>query len=191
MSSPRSARAVARASQTLSARLRRLPASARAALVLSVALGAPPAEGAARERPADVAVDPSGAPPVTLAEVASQVEPSATRLGNLKEVLRREVEAELAAIDWSKESLRRRYRLSAAVVRLDTARAGGGLRISCTVSAAVRDDRGVLLAVVEGRARADGDEGTGAGVATVEQGALAGAVRGAITAVPEAIRRSR
>lgn len=194
-----SARAAARAFQHPSAHRRRPSTRARlCALSLSLSaalvavLCAPPVESAPREpRPDGVTLDPRGGQIVTLAEVASQVEPGATRLGDLKEVLRREVEAELAAIDWSKESLRRRYKLSAAVVRLETVHAGDGLRISCTVSAAVRDDRGVLLAIVEGRARADGDEGAGAGLAVVEQGALAGAVRGAITAVPEAIRRSK
>jgi hypothetical protein len=159
---------------------------------LAVAVSALPAEGAAlRHGAGAVTIDPKGAPPVMLAEVASQIEPGASRLSNLTEVLRSDVEAELAAIDWNKESVRRRYKLSAALVRLETARTEGMLRVSCTVSAAVRDERGVLLATVEGRARSEGAGATGGSAASAEQGAIAGAVRGAITAVPEAIRRLR
>jgi hypothetical protein len=116
------------------------------------------------------------------------VAPGATQLSNLTELLRRNVEAELGAIDWSKEGLRRRYKLSASVVRLETSRVEGALEVACTVSAAVRDDRGALLAIVEGRARVGGSSSAGPGA---EQGALAGAVRGAIGAVPEAIRRAQ
>lgn len=133
--------------------------------------------------------DGTRAAPVTLAEVASQVEPGATRLPNLKELLRLRVEAEIGAIDWSKEGLRRRYTLSASVVRLETSSADGALQVSCTVSAAVRDaERGTLLAIVQGKARVEGSSSAGPGA---EQGALAGAVRGAIGAVPDAIRRAQ
>jgi hypothetical protein len=137
------------------------------------------------------ASDPKAAAPVTLAEVASQVAPGATRLQNLTELLRRSVEAELGAIDWGKEGLRRRYTLSAALVRLETSRERGeegGLVVTCTVSAAVRDDRGSLLATLQGRAKVEGASSAALGA---EQGALAGAVRGAISGVPEVIRRTQ
>lgn len=134
---------------------------------------------------APLAGDPA---PVTLAEVASQVDPSATQLANLKDLLRTSVEAELRAIDWSKQGVRRRYTLSAAVVSLSSSRADGLLRVSCTVSAAVRDrERGTILATLQGRARV---EGAGA-PAAAEQDALAGAVRSAVGAVPDAIRRAQ
>jgi hypothetical protein len=133
--------------------------------------------------------DPGAAAPVTLAEVASQVEPGATRLQNLTALLRHRVEAEIGAIDWTKEGLRRRYTLSASVVRLDTSRSDAGLQVSCTVSAAVRDtERGTLLAIVQGKARVEGAGPAGPG-AEAERSALAGAVRGAITAVSQAIRQ--
>jgi hypothetical protein len=127
--------------------------------------------------------------PVTLAEVTIQ-KAGSSRLDNIPDLLRRDVEAELAAIDWSKLGLRRRYTLSATVVELESARTGErNLTASCTISAAVRDaDRGKLLVIIEGHARAE-DSPTKA--ADAERGALAGAVRGAITAVPEAIRRSQ
>lgn len=126
---------------------------------------------------------------VTLAEVTVSGA-DGSRLENLPELVRHDVEAELAVIDWSKLGLRRRYKLSASVVRLSSSRtADQGLAASCTISAAVRDaDKGTLLVIVEGRARA---EDAPSAAAQAERGALAGAVRGAITAVPEAIQRSQ
>jgi hypothetical protein len=131
---------------------------------------------------------PEGAP-VKLAEVSSQVDARATRLADVVGLLRRDAEGELAAIDWSKAPMRRRYLVSAVLVKLESARAGDhALRASCTVSAAVRDDRGELLAIVQGRA---GAEGPPAAAAQAEREALAAAVRSAIAAVPESIRRAQ
>jgi hypothetical protein len=138
------------------------------------------------------ALDPAAKskPPVTLAEVASQPSEGSTRLPNLAELLRQDVESELAAVNWKAAGLRRRYTLSAAVVRLSSAQSGErSVLASCTVSASVRDaERGTLLAIVEGRARAE--DGPSAAI-EAERGALAGAVRGAITALPEAIRQAQ
>jgi hypothetical protein len=127
--------------------------------------------------------------PVTLAEVASQVDASATRLRNLTDLLRQDVEAELRAIDWQRAKVRRRYRISAALVTLSSTTTGEHtLRASCVVSAAVRDDRGVLLAIVEGRARA---EDAPSAAERAERDALSAAARSAIKAVPESIRRAQ
>lgn len=139
--------------------------------------------------PGVAAGEPSPPGPVTLTEVVSQIDPGATRLSNLTELLRVRVEAEIGAIDWSKEGLRRRYKLSASVVRLETSRSGAGLQVSCTISAAVRDaERGTLLATIEGRARVEGASSAGT---SAEQDALTGAVHSAIGAVPEAIRQTK
>jgi hypothetical protein len=127
------------------------------------------------------------AAPVTLGEVSSDAAAAgASRLANVTDLLRLDAEAELSAIDWSKAAIHRRYTVSAVLVRLTSARVGDrALQISCTVSAAVRDtERGTLLAIVEGRARA---EDLPAAAADTERDALAGAVRGAITALPKAI----
>ncbi len=168
-----------------------LASLAPAAALLAIPLLAPPVHGA------DLPMSPPGlragdaaaqAVAVTLAEVTTQVDPAATHLPDLKDVLRRSVEAELKTIDWGKEGLRRRYKISAAVMRLETASSGGVQRSSCAVSTAVRDERGKLLAIVEGRARAE-EPGTGA--ASVERGALEGAVQGAVRRLPEAIRQSQ
>lgn len=128
------------------------------------------------------------ASPVTLAEVTAH-EASSTRLGDVKALVRQDAEAELARIDWSKLPLRRRYKLSASVVRLESVRTGDkSLTASCTISAAVRDaDRGTILFIVQGHARA---EDVPSAVLSAERDALSAAVRGAIAAVPEAMHRS-
>lgn len=158
----------------------------RAAVSLGIAVavlsGRPAAASGAR-----LHADSAASRPVTLGEVATSVAAKSTRLLNVADLLRRDAEAELAAIDWSKTRLRHRYTLSALIVRLDSAPLGErALSASCTVSAAVRDERGALLAIVEGRARAE-DAAT-AGM-EAERDALAAAVRSAIAAVPEALRR--
>ena len=147
-----------------------------AALFALCSLGLPP-PGAAEP-----------APPVTLTEVNTHVDPAATHLPDLKDLLRRSAETELRSIDWGTQGLRRRYRVSASVVRLESGRDGRVLTASCAVSAAVRDDRGALLAIVEGRARAEEE---GSAPASAERGALEGAVHGAIKRLPEAIRQAQ
>jgi hypothetical protein len=127
---------------------------------------------------------------VTLAEVASGVAPGATRLGDVKALLREDTEALLATIDWSPLRLRRRYALTASLIRLDTTSTGErSLASSCTVSAAVRDaESGLLLFIVEGRARAEDSASAGA---RAERDALRAAVRSAVIAVPDALRRTQ
>ncbi|MFO0761863.1 MAG: hypothetical protein U0359_35810 [Byssovorax sp.] len=135
------------------------------------------------------APDRSATPPVTLGEVAASPAEGSTRLSNLGELLRRDLEAELGAVDWKAEGLRRRYTLSAAVVRVSSAPDGDrNVRASCTVSASIRDaERSAVLAIVEGKAKADGP----GAMDDAERDALAGAVHGAIRALPEAIRRAQ
>jgi hypothetical protein len=158
----------------------------RAAALLGIALTGLVARPAAAEDPRSPK-EIAAARPVTLGEVATSVAAQSTRLINVSDLLRHDAEAELAAIDWTKTKSKHRYTLSALIVRLESAPLGArSLSASCTVSAAVRDERGALLAIVEGRARAE-DAAT-AGIAA-ERDALAGAVRSAIIAVPEAIRR--
>jgi hypothetical protein len=133
---------------------------------------------------------------VRLAEVSSRVDPAATSLTNVAELLRSDVEAELAAIDWKKEGVQRSYLVSASVVRLDSDRSGGAVRVSCAVSATIRDaERGAILAMVEGRARAEEGSSSAPGArreadVRAERGALSAAAHGAVSAIPEAIRRA-
>ncbi len=167
--------------------------SAGAAVFLAAAVLMPSTVSRADPPPrADApSLDPlKNKPPVTLSEVAQNPAEGSTRLPNLAELLRHDVESELAAVNWKAEKLRRRYTLSAAVVRFSSAQSSErSVLASCTVSASVRDaERGTLLAIVEGRARA---EDAPSAAIEAERDALAGAVRGAITALPEAIRQAQ
>jgi hypothetical protein len=124
---------------------------------------------------------------VTLREVTNGVGAKATKLGDVTVILRKDVETELDAIDWRKAGASRRYHVSAALVRLDSVRAAGALTVTCAVSATLRDAReGRVVAVVEGRARADDATES---VAATQRDALAVAARSAVIALPEAIRR--
>ena len=127
---------------------------------------------------------------MSLAEVASRVDEAALSVQNAKELLRKEVEAEIAAADWSKLPPRKHYKLSASIVSLKAEEVDKKtLRASCTVSVSIRDaKRGNLLAILEGRAKVDD---LASASARAQRDALAGAVRGAIAAVPEAIRQAQ
>ena len=131
--------------------------------------------------------DAHGPAPVQLTEVASRV--SSRRLGDVVDLLRKDAQRELYAIDWQRQGVRRQVHVSAALVRLESTQDAKVLLANATVSATLRDARtGALLAILEGRAQAEDRPGEAAGA---ERDALAGAVRGAITAIPEAIRRMK
>jgi hypothetical protein len=69
--------------------------------------------------------------------------------------------------------------LSVSLVKLDTDRRSSSTE--CVVSATLRSRNGVLFAMVEGRARAVGSD-------HVSESALRGAVHGALSRVPDALR---
>jgi hypothetical protein len=133
---------------------------------------------------------PAAARPVSLAEVASRVDEAALAVQNATEALRSDVEAEIAAADWSKLPPRRQYKLSASIVSLKAeALDKKTLSATCTVSVSIRDaKRDNLLAILEGRAKVTD---AASASARAQRDALAGAVRGAIAAVPEAIRQAQ
>jgi hypothetical protein len=156
------------------------------ALVLAASSLAPPSFADPRP-PAPEA--PVGG--VALAEVASRVDPRATRIGDgVVPLLREEATAAIAAIDWRPLRLARRYAVAATAVRLSTARTGERtLATSCVVSASVREaDTGTLLFTVEGRALAE--DGVGS-PDRAERDALRAAVTGAVRALPEGLRRAQ
>ncbi len=132
--------------------------------------------------------EPRRAAGVELGEVASRVDPSRTRIANVKELLRAEAESELASIEWGK--LRRRYLVSATVVKLDSTKTGERtLSVACTVSAAVREaDSGRIVFLVEGKARAEDAASEGE---RAERDALGAAARGAMKALPEGLRQAQ
>jgi len=168
--------------------LARAIALAALAALATPAFAAPRPPGAAVDQAEQVEQARTPALPVVLGEVTSNA--ASAHLSNITELLRDNVQAELSAIDWSKSKLRRRYKISASVVKLESAASSArSLTTSCTVSAALRDaERGTVLAIVEGKAKV---EDAPAAIAAAERDALAGAVRGAISALPEAIMRAQ
>ena len=94
--------------------------------------------------------------------------------------LRADLEAEIRSLD-----LRGAHKdavLSVSLVKLETEHTRGASSADCVVSAALRSRNGVLFAMLEGRARAQGAS------AHVPESALRGAIHGALSRVPEALR---
>ena len=91
--------------------------------------------------------------------------------------LRADLAEEIGALDL--RGARKDAILSVSLVRLDTERGAA----TCVVSATLRSrDGGVLFAILEGRARAQGSS------AHIPENARRGAVHGARSRVPEALR---
>jgi hypothetical protein len=100
---------------------------------------------------------------------------------NITPALRTALEAEMRDLD-----LRGSHKdaiLSVSLVKLDSERDRGVASMTCVISATLRSrDGGVLFAVLEGRARAQG------GSDHLQESALRGAVHGAMTRVPDALK---
>lgn len=123
----------------------------------------------------------SAAPsPVTVGEVTSSV----FREGvDLNAVLRGVVEQELPGVDVGARA--RPSILAFSLVSMERTTSGAKTSVSCVVSATVRDKRkGALLAVLEGRARAENEESL---AELLERATLKSAVRGALARLPEAL----
>ena len=100
-----------------------------------------------------------------------------TGAAHLTPELRADLEAEIGALDL--RSARKDAILSVSLVKLDTERGAA----ECVVSAALRSrSGGVLFAILEGHARAQGAS------AQVPENALRGAIHGALSRIPEALR---
>jgi len=92
------------------------------------------------------------------------------------------VQDELGHLDLS--HARKQAVLSVSVVRLDSEARRGGSSTTCVVSATLRNPKtGAVFAIVEGRARAEGDSAP-----SLETSALRGAVHGAVARIPDALR---
>ena len=122
---------------------------------------------------------------LSLGEIAVVPTHASSMTGELKSAL----ESEMKTLD-----LRGAHKdaiLSVSLVKLDTDRrssssesarpAFGGYAAECVVSATLRSRSGVLFAMVEGRARAVGSD-------HVSENALRGAVHGALSRVPDALK---
>lgn len=110
---------------------------------------------------------------LSLGEVAVVPQNASSMTDTLKSTL----ESELKELD-----LRGAHKdaiLSVSLVKLDTDRRSSSTE--CVVSATLRSRSGVLFAMVEGRARAVGSD-------HVNESALRGAVHGALSRVPDALK---
>jgi len=91
------------------------------------------------------------------------------------------VEDELGQLDLS--HARRQAVVSVSVVRLDSEPRNKGTAFTCVVSATLRNPKtGAVFAIVEGRARAEGESPR-----SLESSALRGAVHGAVARIPDAL----
>jgi hypothetical protein len=127
----------------------------------------------------------AGPSPVTIGEVTSAV----TREdSDLSALLRGAAEQELPGIELGSKP--RPSILSFSLVRMDRAAvAENKTSVSCMVSATVRDKhKGVVLAVLEGRARAENEDRL---VGLLERATLKSAVRGALARLPQALSAPR
>lgn len=119
----------------------------------------------------------AGSRHLSLGEIA--VLPSGA--AHLTPELRADLEAEIRSLDL--RGARKDAILSVSLVRLDTERTRGSAAATCVVSATLRSrSGGVLFAMLEGHARAQGASDH------IPESALRGAVHGALSRVPEALR---
>ena len=100
-----------------------------------------------------------------------------TGAANMTSTLKSALESEMRELDL--RGARKDAILSVSLVKLDTEQRGSA---TCVVSATLRTRDGVLFAVLEGRARAQG------GSDHVPESALRGAVHGALTRVADALK---
>jgi hypothetical protein len=120
--------------------------------------------------------------PVVAIEVHSQVAREGRDLkGELKTLLQREVNA----MDFKGAPRDARITLSASLLKLDVATENGKVRSSARVSVVVKNGRGAVQAVLQGRATAE--DAIGASL-RAEQGALEAAVQSAVKPLPSAVR---
>ena len=99
---------------------------------------------------------------------------------DMKPSLRSALDAEMRDLDLRRA--RKDAVLSVSLVKLDTEQQRGSASATCVISATLRSrDGGVIFAILEGRARAQGG-------GHVDESALRGAVHGALSRVPEALK---
>ena len=124
----------------------------------------------------------AGERPIVAIEAHSQVTREGRDLkGELRSVLQREVDA----LDFKGAPRGARFTLSASLLKLDLSTEGGKARSSARVSVVLKNERGAVQAILQGRATAE-DAATAARQA--EQGALEAAVQSALKPLPGAVR---
>jgi hypothetical protein len=119
--------------------------------------------------------------PIEIGEVSTQVERDGI---DFAEVMRRESAEVLSALDTSHIPRGKHVIVSLALVRLDTLREPD-TSATCVVDATLRDARrGSVFAILEGKAKVTNGEPR-----LVERTALHGAIKGALTRIPEVLKR--
>ncbi len=118
---------------------------------------------------------------LSLGEVA--VSPAAGAAGKSDVIpsLKIALDAEMRELDL--RAARKDAVLSVSLVKLETEQQHTGTSATCVISATLRSrDGGAIFAILEGRARAQGQS------ARIHESALRGAVHGALSRVPEALK---
>jgi hypothetical protein len=123
-----------------------------------------------------------------LTSVESRVSEKKLAIVDPKAVVRRDLERELAAIDWKQEGVKAPFELSAVLAAAESSATKKGASASCVIEVVLREPNGKILGTVRGRA--SGEEAKGSREA-LERGVLDAAAKTASSAIPEAIRRSR
>ena len=114
---------------------------------------------------------------LSLGEIAVVAKTPADMTPSLKSAL----DAEMRDLDL--RAARKDAVLSVSLVKLETEQQHDGSAATCVVSATLRSrDGGTIFAILEGRARAQGQS------SHVDVSALRGAVHGALSRVPEALK---
>jgi hypothetical protein len=123
--------------------------------------------------------------PIVAIEVHSQV----SREGrDLKGELRAALQKEVDAMDFKETPRGARFTLSASLLKLDSSTDGGKVRSSARVSVVLKNGRGAVQAILQGRATA---EDAPSAARRAEQGALEAAVQSAVKPLPGAVRLDR
>lgn len=126
-----------------------------------------------------------------VARVASvEIRAEATRLAtdDPKTKLRRELEEELATIDWRAEKVSRSFELIGVLASGESSASRKGAHATITVELVLREPSGALLGRVRGHATGDD---SGQSRAALEALVLEAATREAAAALPEAVRKAR
>jgi hypothetical protein len=116
--------------------------------------------------------------PVVVGEVVTRVQNSGT---DLPKELRSSLEREVANLALRQVGRHQRFVLSASLVKLEHQVVAGSESVSCTVSIVLREQKsGAIRAILEGRARAQGNDG--------ESVVVDAAARAALASLPDALR---
>lgn len=122
--------------------------------------------------------------PIALGEVGA----SAGTRTDLARAFRDALEQELGRIDFGAHRPRRRYVLSATLVKLDSVTETRSVRATCVVSIALRrEQESTLQAVIQGRATAEEPKSESE---SARESALSAAVHSALRRVPETVKAS-